>query len=124
MTAYLQPGDKIHIAVGINTTHSVVDANQQVRDQLKTFEEAYGAIGVGILTITGTAGLLAPVIVAVIRIGGQGTDSLAPGSPRRYRSAEKLKLVDEDPLPWQAPPEATEPPRVRSHDLIQTTPLP
>lgn len=104
MTAYLQPGDKIHIAVGINSTHSMADADQQTRDQLKTFEQAYGAIGVGILTITGTPGLLAPVIVAVIR---------EPMVNRIPRSAGKLKLVDEDPLPWQDPPEATERPRAK-----------
>lgn len=112
MTAYLQPGDKIHIAVGINSTHSVADANQQTRDQLKTFEEAYGAIGVSILTITGTPGLLAPVIVAVIREPAPvrygprpaGSDDLIP---RRYRS--------------QDPPEATERPRAKEflpHGLL------
>ena len=93
MTAYLQPGDKIHIAVGINSTNSVADANQQTRDQLKTFEQAYGAIGVGILTITGTPGLLAPVIVAVIR-----EPKPLPPLPNHWK------------VPWQDPSEAMEPP--------------
>ena len=109
MTAYLQPGDKIHIAVGINETTSVQDANRQTRDQLKTFEKAYGAVGVSILTITGTPGLLAPVIVSVIREG--------VGSRFPRRSAEKLKLVDLEKdlpnhwtVPWQDPAGTTEPP--------------
>lgn len=101
MTAYLQPGDKIHIAVGINSTHSVADANQQTRDQLKTFEQAYGAIGVGILTITGTPGLLAPVIVAVIR-----EPKPLPPLPNHWK------------VPWQDPPEATE--RPRAHWIPQS----
>lgn len=101
MTAYLQPGDKIHIAVGINSTHSVADANRQTRDQLKTFEQAYGAIGVGILTITGTPGLLAPVIVAVIR-------EPKPLPP----------LASHRKVPWQDPPEATEP--LRAHWIPQS----
>lgn len=101
MTAHLQPGDRIHIAVGINSTNSVELANRQVAEQLKTFEQAYGSVGVTILTITGTPGLLHPVIVAVIR-----------EPERRLRSAEKLNLGEDPPLPWQEP-EATEPPRAK-----------
>lgn len=36
MNAYLHPGDKIHIAVGINSTASVADATGQVQNHLKT----------------------------------------------------------------------------------------
>lgn len=67
MTAYLRSGDEIHIAVGIDSTASRTLAKLQVREQLKTLGEAYGAAGISILTITGTPGLLAPVVVAVIR---------------------------------------------------------
>lgn len=65
--AYLQKGDSIHIAVGINSAHSELDAKRQVREQLELLEEAYRKAGVSILTITGTPGLLHPVIVAVLR---------------------------------------------------------
>lgn len=92
MTAYLQPGDKIHIAVGINSTYSMELANRQVAEQLKTFEEAYGSVGVTVLTITGTPGLLHPVIVAVIR-----DPKPLPPLPNHWK------------VPWQDSPEATEP---------------
>lgn len=97
MNAYLHPGDKIHIAVGINSTASVADATGQVQNHLKTLEEAYGAVGVSILMITGTPGLLAPVIVAVVREPA-GTDDLIPrdttGTTEPLRQPPDLSWVE------------------------------
>ncbi len=90
MTAYLQPGDKIHIAFGLNGLLSAPEQQKQFNDSFELFKQQYGYHGVKVVVAAGSTSLTHPVIVSVIR------------------SAEKPKLVDD--LPWQDPAETTERP--------------
>lgn len=115
MTAYLQPGDKIHIVFPLssNIGESLPDASRRIHAE---YCAMYNQVGVELIGSTGNTTLNHPVIVAVIREPEHpprraGTDSLIPSIPRRYRSAEKLGLQEDPPLPWQDPAETTEPPR-------------
>lgn len=120
MTAYLQPGDKIHIAfpISANIGETLPEASRRMHGEIAAM---YAQMNVQLIGSSGNTTLNHPVIVAVIRepmsapIRPQGTDSLIP---RRYRSAEKLGLKEDPPLPWQGGldlepdlpgPEATEP---------------
>lgn len=111
MTAYLQPGDKIHIAfpLSANIGETLPEASRRMHAELVAM---YAQMNIELIGSSGNTMLSHPVIVAVFRVPQRpaGTDSLIP---RRYRSAEKLGLQDDPPLPWQDPPEATEP--LRAH---------
>lgn len=85
MTAYLQPGDKIHVSMpgSVTGTHDRGWA-QDIRDM-------YAEQGIEVVSVTVVAPNQQMEIISVIR-------------PRvgRPRSMEKLKLVDlESDLPWQ-----------------------
>ena len=106
MTAYLQPGDKIHITVPSDFA-SAIRGLAKIEDIVA----AYASLGIEVFQATPVIHSEQVTVVAVIRESERptrlgGTDSLIP---LRYRLAEKLKLVDD--LPWQDPAETTERPR-------------
>ena len=115
MTAYLQPGDKIHITVP-SDLGSFTRGQAELEEMVAALEKivaAYASLGVKVFQATPVIHSGQVTVVAVVREG--------VGSRFPRRSAEKPKLVDV--LPWQDPVETTEPPR-KSHDVIRTTTLP
>lgn len=64
MTAYLRPGDRIHLVIPSATSHGLVDASQH---NLTISREAYAKLGIEIFDWDISQTLQAPVIVAVIR---------------------------------------------------------
>jgi hypothetical protein len=64
MTAYLRPGDKIHLVIPKAFVHGVLDGTAR---NLALSREAYGALGVEIFDYDVSGEIDAPVIVAVIR---------------------------------------------------------
>lgn len=107
MTAYLQPGDKIHLAfpITILTAWDQDDVNAHVRQMGAELTQIYKGMGVEVVVYSSSTGLDRPTVVAVVREPVKGFATRpTPG---------KFKLVDEDPLPWQDPPEATERPRAK-----------
>ena len=79
MTAYLQPGDKIHIAFPVTSHPGLmpIEANRLMAAELaavkKDFTELYGKQGVEIAMVTGWSTITAPVVVAVFREPKDGT---------------------------------------------------
>lgn len=114
MTAYLQPGDKIHVAFPITVlSHwDQTDVNTFVAQGGKYLTDMYAKMGVEVVGWSSSTTLDRPTVVAVIRAPVRGfTPRPTPGNddliPRRYRS--------------QDPPEATEPPRAKEflpHGLL------
>lgn len=81
MTAYLKPGDKIHIAIGIaNPAEMAVKYDEVCR--------MYELMGVEVLGGTGSTLLSHPVVVAVVR---------NPEAMERFPEPGKVKPVDLDP---------------------------
>lgn len=105
MTAYLQPGDKIHLAIPAARSQELTE------ELVGIHKENYRAVGVEVLFVTIVHHEQQAKVVSVVR---QARGARFP------RSAEKLKLVDlENDLPnhwsapWQDPAETTEPPRAK-----------
>jgi hypothetical protein len=95
MTAYLQPGDKVHLSVP-----SSANGDQASESCAREIMDEYKNVGIHVFLVTQINDDRDVSVVSVIR------ESVGARFPR---SAEKLKLVDD--LPWQDPAETTEPPR-------------
>lgn len=95
MTAYLQPGDKIHIAfpLSANIGETLPEASRRMHAELVAM---YAQMNIELIGSTGNTTLSHPVIVAVIR-----ESKPLPPLPNHWK------------VPWQDPPEATERPRAK-----------
>lgn len=100
MTAYLQPGDKIHLAfpLSANIGETLPEASRRMHAELVAM---YAQMNIELIGSSGNTTLSHPVIVAVIR----EPKSLPP-------------LASHRKVPWQDPPEATEP--LRAHWIPQS----
>lgn len=67
MTAYLQPGDEIHIAFGVSATKYGIDLDKEVAQRMRQLNEAYDHKGVKIISFSYNSLLTHPVVVAVFR---------------------------------------------------------
>lgn len=95
MTAYLQPGDKIHIAfpLSANVGETLPEASRRMHAELVAM---YAQMNIELIGSSGNTTLNHPVIVAVIR-----ESKPLPPLPNHWK------------VPWQDPPEATERPRAK-----------
>lgn len=80
MTAYLQPGDKIHIAfpITILTIWDQNDVNTHVRQMGAELTKTYAAMGVEVVGYTSSTSLDRPTVVAVVRASKSKFDPLLP----------------------------------------------
>lgn len=69
MTAYLQPGDAVHLAVPITPTHSKEAANAEGRATVGELTAVCNRFGVTVASWSGHSQLGHPVVVAVFRAG-------------------------------------------------------
>lgn len=67
MTAYLQPGDEIHLAFGVSATKYGPDLDAEVAERMSQFNEAYNHKGVKIISFNYSSSLTHPVVVSVFR---------------------------------------------------------
>lgn len=67
MTAILQPGDRVHLALGVDLRLSLERAIEAKARFLAEVEPMYAALGVTIVGVTITAGAAPAVILAVFR---------------------------------------------------------
>ncbi len=70
MTAYLQPGDRIHLAFQASDHPNAAKAEAQVKDDARDFTAAYAQQGVTVETWSANSALTHPVVVAVFRDKG------------------------------------------------------
>lgn len=67
MTAYLQPGDQIHLAFPISAGLFPSEANAEAQREHDQFAANYAKLGVTVVTSSANSALTAPVVVAVFR---------------------------------------------------------
>lgn len=67
MTAYLQPGDKIHLAIPIPPTLHGPALHAAVEDARQTYAATYAQHGIEVTYFDVSTALPAPVVVAVFR---------------------------------------------------------
>lgn len=100
MTAYLQPGDRIHIAFSIGTLEYVSTlTSDEVKERVKEFSDEltrmYRLMGVHVVGTTSSTAVDHPVVVSVVR------ESRVPSVPRpvmhQPERTEKLRAHWGDP---------------------------
>ncbi len=69
MTAYLQPGDKIHLAFGIDSNLTYPEKVKQAESNARTLIAQYADLGVEVVLWSANNVLAHPVVVSVIRPG-------------------------------------------------------
>lgn len=112
MTAYLQPGDKIHIAFPITFVTGMIqeDIDLSVAQAHQEITDMYALMDVKVVATSSSITLTHPVVVSVVR----EPRAPAPALPKRYRWSGEPQGHEHLP-PWQENPETTVPPRPR-HD--------
>lgn len=107
MTAYLQPGDKIHVAFPITFVTGMIqeDIDLSVAQAHQEIIDMYGLMDVEVVATSSSTTLTHPVVVSVVR---------KPRAPAPLSWSVPKDLHWGLP-PWQENPETTVPPRPR-HD--------
>lgn len=77
MTAYLQPGDKIHLAFGIDSDLSYQEKVQQAESNARNLTAQYAKMGVQVVMWTANSVVNHPVVISVIR-SAEGCSHLDP----------------------------------------------
>lgn len=67
MTAYLKPGDKVHIVYPLVTNLSRAETEKSNEDLVRGFTKIYARMGITAVECTGVIGLKQPYIMAVVR---------------------------------------------------------
>jgi hypothetical protein len=67
MTAYLQPGDKIHLAFGVDSDLPYGDKVKQASENAQALTAQYAFQGIEVVMWTANSQLTHPVVVSVIR---------------------------------------------------------
>jgi hypothetical protein len=80
MTAYLQPGDKIHLAIPVDSNQTRDGILRQAKDSAESYIKDYARMGVEIVIWTANSTLNHPLVVSVIRSPKAGLAQLGPRS--------------------------------------------
>lgn len=99
MTAYLQPGDRIHIAFSIGTLEYVCTLTpDEVNKRVKAFSDEltrmYKLMGVHVIGTTSSTAVDHPVVVSVVR---EPKPPVIPRIPLMHQPGEKLRAHWGDP---------------------------
>lgn len=85
MTAYLQPGDRITIAFGIDPTKNLMEQQEETSASVKFFTDLYASAGIKVVASTASTRLTHPMVISVVRPNPMGP------LPARWK------------VPWQDP---------------------
>lgn len=67
MTAYLQPGDEIHLAFPVSATKHGMALEAEIQQNMSHFNELYDRKGIKIISFSYNSDLTHPFVVAVFR---------------------------------------------------------
>jgi len=80
MTAYLQSGDKIHLAFGIDSDKTYNEKVKQAESDARTLTAQYADLGIEVVMWTASSALNHPVVISVFRSADPDTERpAAPG---------------------------------------------